>query len=84
MTYLQRYSLVQMLGLAAAADDDGKAAEGVQKITQKQADDLNDLVEANGKDRKAFLKWAKVERMEDIPAANLEACTKAITFKAKA
>jgi hypothetical protein len=25
LTYLQRYSLVQMLGLAAAADDDGKA-----------------------------------------------------------
>jgi len=84
LTYLQRYSLVQMLGLAAAADDDGKAAAGVEKITQKQTDDLNDLLEANGKDRKAFLKWAKVDRVEDIPAANYESCISAINYKAPA
>ena len=84
LTYLQRYSLVQMLGLAATADDDGKSAEGAATITQKQADDLNDLIEANGKDRKAFLKWAKVERLEEIPAANFDACVKAIEFKAPA
>lgn len=82
LTYLQRYSLVQMLGLAAAADDDGKSAEGAATVTQKQADDMNDLIEANAKDRKAFLKWAKVERLEDIPAANYDACVKAIEFKA--
>lgn len=82
LTYLQRYSLVQMLGLASAADDDGKAASGVALVTQKQADDLNDLLEVHGKDRKAFLKWAKVERMEEIAAANYETCVKAIEFKA--
>jgi hypothetical protein len=78
LTYLQRYSLVQMLGLAAAGDDDGRAGGNVATITQAQADNLGDLIESKGADRKAFLKWAKVERMEDIPADQLEDRTRAI------
>jgi hypothetical protein len=84
LTYLQRYSLVQMLGLAAAADDDGKAVGNVETVTQKQADDLTDLIEAHGKNRAQFLKWAKVERFEDIPATAYDACVKAIEYKAPA
>jgi hypothetical protein len=77
LTYLQRYSLVQMLGLAAA-DDDGKAGAGVATITQEQADGLRDLIEVKGANRTAFLKWAKQERIEDIPADQFEACRNAI------
>jgi len=84
LTYLQRYSLVQMLGLAAAADDDGKAGGTGETVTQKQADDLSDLIEANGKNRAQFLKWAKVERFEDIAATAYDACVKAIEYKAPA
>jgi ERF superfamily protein len=84
LTYLQRYSLVQMLGLAAAADDDGKAGASVEAVTQKQADNLSDLIEANGKNRAQFLKWAKVERFEDIPATAYDACVAAIEYKAPA
>lgn len=84
LTYLQRYSLVQMLGLAAAADGDGKAGAGVATITQEQADTLRDLLEANGKPREGFLKWAKVEQIEQIPAGNYDACVHAITYKAPA
>jgi hypothetical protein len=84
LTYLQRYSLVQMLGLAAAADDDGKAGANVETVTQKQADDLTDLIEAHGKNRAQFLKWAKVERFEDIPATAYDACVAAIEYKAPA
>lgn len=85
LTYLQRYSLVQMLGLAAAADDDGKAGGSGVTITQKQADDLIDLIEVKGADRKAFLRWAKQERFEDIPADHFDACKTAINnYKAPA
>ncbi len=85
LTYLQRYSLVQMLGLAASADDDGKAGGNVATITQKQADDLIDLIETKGANRAAFLKWAKQERFEDIPADQFEACKNAINnYKAPA
>lgn len=82
LSYLQRYSLVQMLGLAAARDDDGKAAAGKPLITQEQADNLRDLLEATGKSRTAFLKWAKVEREEDILAEYYQSCVDAINAKA--
>lgn len=82
LTYLQRYSLVQALGLAAADDDDGKAGGIGETITQAQADTLRDLLEANGKDRAKFLRWAKVERIEDIPASTFEACIAAANYKA--
>jgi hypothetical protein len=78
LTYLQRYSLVQMLGLAAADDDDGKSATGGPTITEGQADELRELLEAHGKDRTKFLKWAKVERIEDIRADLYDPCVAAI------
>ena len=81
LTYLQRYSLVQMLGLAAAADDDGKAGSGAPTITQEQADELRDLIETNGKDRAKFLKWAKVEKIEDIAADYYQSCVDAVSAK---
>ena len=84
LTYLQRYSLMLALGLAVAKDDDGKAAANVETVTQKQADDLADLIEVHGKNRAQFLKWAKVERFEDIPAAAFDSCVKAIEYKAPA
>jgi hypothetical protein len=82
LTYLQRYSLVQMLGLAAARDDDGRAGAGKPVITQAQADEIRDALESNGKDRAKFLKWAKVERIEDIPADTYQSCLDAAKFKA--
>lgn len=78
LTYLQRYSLVQMLGLAAEADDDGKAAAGVATITQEQADQLHDLIEAREKSLPRFLKWAKVEKLTDIRADYFQSCVDAI------
>lgn len=78
LSYLQRYSLVQMLGLASTEDDDGKAASGVALLTEKQADDIRDALEANSKPLAKLLTWQKVERIEDIPAANFEACINAI------
>lgn len=81
LTYLQRYSLVQMLGLAASNDDDGQAGAGKPVITQEQADNLRELIEANGKDRAKFLKWARVEKIEDIAAEHYDACVNAANYK---
>lgn len=78
LTYLQRYSLVQMLGLAASDDDDGKACNAGEKITKNQATEIIDLIEAMGASRAKFLTWAKVERVEDIPAAYFDSCITAI------
>ena len=90
LTYLQRYSLVQMLGLAAAADDDGKASSDEPytpppgSITEDQVMNLIDALEAKGASRKAFLQWAKQKRLEDIPAEHYDACVAAINSFKKA
>jgi hypothetical protein len=84
VTYGRRYLLGMIFNLVIGEDNDGNdASVGAEKITQKQADNLTDLIEVNEKDRAAFLKWAKVGRMEDVPAANYEACVRAIEFKAR-
>lgn len=68
LTYLQRYSLVQALGLAAADDDDGEKGGIGELITEAQALELTDLCEAVGADRAKFLKYLKIESLDQLPA----------------
>lgn len=75
LTYLQRYSLVQALGLAAAEDDDGKASGNGEAVSSEQAAALHTLIDeidVVGTEAR-LLKWARVEAIEDIPAAKYEA-----------
>lgn len=78
VTYLQRYSLKAALGIAASDDDDAAKVDAEEKITEQQATEIIDLLEANGADRAKFLKWAKVDRVEDIAASHYESCVAAI------
>lgn len=73
-TFLQRYTLKASLGLAAANDDDGRAAGASvasDTITQDQADNLRLLIEDVGANLPIFLKYYKIERVEDLPGALL-------------
>jgi hypothetical protein len=67
LTYLQRYSLVQMLGLAAGNDDDGKAAGDGETITQEQLDNLIDLADDVGADKEAFCRYFFTDRIKRDP-----------------
>ena len=90
LSYLQRYSLVQMLGLAAADDDDGKAAgkddapPAPGSISEAQADNLRELLEEKGASVAAFLNWSKQKRLCDIPADQYDACVSGINGFKKA
>lgn len=83
LSYLQRYSLVQMLGLAAADDDDGAAAGAGNKITAEQVAEMKQLIVSGGANLPGFLKWAKVESIEEIPADYYESCIEAIKRASK-
>lgn len=77
--YGQRYLVKDIFNLAIGGDDDGNSASGTgEKVTEKQAMEIIDLLEVHNKDRAKFLKWAKVETVEDITAEFYESCVAAI------
>lgn len=68
LTYLQRYTLVQALGLAASDDDDGSAAQSGGKVSAEQAAYLKKLI-ADLDRMEPFQKFFKVEKVEDLPSS---------------
>jgi hypothetical protein len=72
LTYLQRYSLVQALGLAATDDDDGAAAGIGEAISPAQAAELIELADDVGADKEKFCKYLKIASFADIPAKDFD------------
>ncbi|GGE36137.1 hypothetical protein GCM10007276_12010 [Agaricicola taiwanensis] len=81
LTYLQRYTLVQMLGLAAAEDDDGKAVKDAETISDEQELALRDLMQEVAADEKRFMAYAKIERLSDLPARDFDAAVRMLNAK---
>lgn len=72
VSYLQRYTLLSITGLAARdQDDDGQGAD-VATITGAQAADLTALAEEVGLNIDKLLAWLKVERVEDLAAVHYQ------------
>jgi hypothetical protein len=82
LTYLQRYSLVQMLGLAAGNDDDGKAAGDGEKITEQQAEEIADkcAAVADGFDT-SFCNYFGIDKISDLPVKDYQRAIIAIGKK---
>lgn len=83
LMYLQRYSLVQALGLATSDDDDGRAG-GTKVITPEQASDIHALIQETASDKVKFLDWLGVEAVEQIPVTKLQVAVKALNDKRRA
>ncbi len=71
LTYLQRMTLKAALGLAAADDDDGKAAGSGETITRQQTRELLALIDEVGGEREALLRFFKIKAFADLPARRL-------------
>lgn len=84
LTYLQRYSLVQALGLAASLDDDGAASgKATETIAAEDAETLREKLKAVNGNEEAFCKRYRVERLEDLSARLLAQAERDIQNKAK-
>jgi len=69
ITYLQRYSILALTGLAVSdQDDDGQSAD-VEYISDEQRSTILDYVDNLPVDRKAFLSHMKIESIEKMPKA---------------
>jgi hypothetical protein len=81
LTYLQRYSLVQMLGLAASNDDDGKASADGGLINEDQAAELIALADEVGADKRAFCEYFKIDGIAMMPAKDFDRAKIALNKK---
>ena len=81
LTYLQRMTLKAALGLAASSDDDGKAAEAVETITDDQVNTLRDLIEDVGADLPKFVAYLRVESLADLRQSDFKRAVVALEAK---
>lgn len=84
ITYLQRYTLKAALGLAASADDDGKAAGDDGPVNEEQFETLRARIVEVAADLPRFLKTFGIERLEDMPASRIDEAMRKLAAKAKA
>jgi uncharacterized membrane protein len=70
LTYMQRYTLTQALGLAASEDDDGQVAGGNEAVSDEQLKVLRRLLkETNTPEEKFLADITKTETLDDVRAA---------------
>lgn len=72
LTYLQRYSLILSLGLASAADDDGRGASDGGDIGLDEVAYVNTLLRDTASDTAKFLQAIKAESIEAMTFAQYE------------
>ena len=84
ITYLQRYTLKAALGLAAAADDDGKAADDLGAISAEQVAELRGLIVRAAPDLPKFLENFGIDDLADLPVLRLSEATMILNMKIKA
>lgn len=84
LTYLQRYSLTQALGLAASDDDNGEAAGGNDVLSDEQRQELIDLADEVEADKEAFCRYFKIGSFADIRVKDFDRAKAALEKKRKA
>lgn len=83
-SYLERYTLMAILGLAATDqdDDDGHTTE-IKYVSDEQIATLNEWLESTGSDKAKFLKYLKVESLDKLPEKSYETAVSALRAKVK-
>ncbi len=80
ITYLERYTLCAILGIATADEDmDGRLIG--ELITPAQAEALTARLEATGSNTKAFCKMLGIATIEAMPAAKYSQADKELSRK---
>lgn len=67
VTYLERYGLLALTGLATFDSDDDGAAFGSEFIDSKELNQILDMIAAKEADVPKFLEFLKIESLEKMP-----------------
>lgn len=82
ISYLERYTLLALTGLAAhGIDDDGISGGEVEYITEKQLSTIIDFINEKEVDQTKFLKYMKAESLETILARDFNKAVNALKKK---
>lgn len=85
LTYLQRYTLVQALGLSTSDDDDGqahgKSEDGLAAIDQNQLQEIRDLIAETDSDVAKFCEMFKIKALPDLTKRDLPRARNLLTQK---
>jgi hypothetical protein len=69
VSYLERYTLLAATGTATEyQDDDGRGSDPIEYISANQEADLTALLDEVGANKKAFMDYFKIDKIEDLPA----------------
>jgi hypothetical protein len=83
ITYLQRYTLLALTGLATHEQDDDGAGSEKPVITEKQAESIRNALEDTDSDEQVFLAWIGADSIENIPAEKFILAITSIKKKAE-
>lgn len=85
ISYLERYTLLALTGLATYDDDDGvSTGDGPEYISVEQATVINTLLKETGSKIDAFLKYVKAESVDKIMATDFQKAKSALDEKKNA
>lgn len=83
ITYLERYTLLALTGLATFDQDDDGAATVTEFISEKEISQLVDLLAEKEINLVKFIEYMKIESLEKMPKAKYQQALKAIEAKKK-
>lgn len=83
ISYLERYTLFAILGLASKEMDDDGNKGGGQFITADQAAELKSLVDSTKSDEEGFLRYAQAETYDTIMDSNYRKVKAELSKRAK-
>ena len=83
-SYGKRYGVLNILNIRVCGeDDDGVKGGAPDTITQEQNLELGTLADEVGADMPKFLKFLKIEKLSDLPAARFDEAKAALESKRK-
>lgn len=81
ITYLERYTLLALTGLATEDQDDDAQSVGVEFITDEQVASLTDYIIATETDEAKFMKYLGVESLDKMPKSMYQKALNALKTK---
>lgn len=82
ISYLERYTLLALTGLATQdQDDDGKGSGNVKYISDKQLSTITDMIQSRQVDEKKFCEFMKVDEISHIKDSDFAAAMAALRAK---